>query len=67
MNPTSSGATGAPATRLVCRRCGRTEPTSAAGPAPALPLPAATGAAGFRVEAAEVVFWGHCPACRTHP
>jgi Fe2+ or Zn2+ uptake regulation protein len=49
--------------RLVCRRCGRTEAVGCAnGDQPCL---APAGAAGFRVDEAEVVFLGLCPACKT--
>ena len=47
---------------LVCRSCGRmVDADCAAGHAPCLE-PA--DAAGYEVDEAEVVFWGHCPDCR---
>ncbi|WP_020496876.1 Fur family transcriptional regulator [Sciscionella marina] len=47
---------------LVCRGCGRTEDVDCTvGPAPCLE-PADT--AGFSLDEAEVIFWGHCPDCR---
>jgi Fur family transcriptional regulator, stress-responsive regulator len=47
---------------LVCRRCGRTEDVDCAvGTQPCL-TPAED--AGFRVDEAEVVFWGTCLACQ---
>jgi Fur family ferric uptake transcriptional regulator len=46
---------------LVCRACGLTvDVDCAAGPAPCLE----PRAEGFAVDAAEVTFWGLCPACR---
>ncbi|MBN6035179.1 Fur family transcriptional regulator [Amycolatopsis sp. 195334CR] len=49
---------------LVCRTCGRTEDVDCVhGEAPCLE-PSAT--AGFRVDEAEVVFWGLCPDCTHH-
>ena len=48
--------------RLVCRRCGHTEDVGCViGDQPCL---APAQAAGFAVDAAEVVFWGLCPACK---
>ncbi|MFD9888226.1 Fur family transcriptional regulator [Amycolatopsis sp. NPDC059027] len=51
---------------VVCRGCGRTEDVDCVhGSAPCLE-PAATG--GFRIDEAEVVFWGLCPDCiPSHP
>ncbi|MGM1062455.1 Fur family transcriptional regulator [Saccharothrix sp. Mg75] len=47
---------------LVCRACGRTEDVDCVhGAAPCLEP---SDAAGFAVDEAEVLFWGHCPACR---
>ena len=47
---------------LVCRACGRmVDADCAAGHAPCLE-PA--NAAGYEIDEAEVVFWGHCPDCR---
>jgi Fur family ferric uptake transcriptional regulator len=46
---------------LVCRLCGRTEDVDCVvGEQPC--LTAAEGQ-GFAIDAAEVVFWGLCPAC----
>jgi Fe2+ or Zn2+ uptake regulation protein len=46
---------------LVCRGCGRTEDVDCVvGHAPCL---APSESAGFLVDEAEVVFWGHCPDC----
>ena len=48
---------------LVCRSCGRMlDVDCAVGSAPCL-VPSTT--AGFVVDEAEVVFWGHCPECQT--
>jgi Fe2+ or Zn2+ uptake regulation protein len=51
---------------LVCRGCGRTEDVDCVvGHAPCL---APSESAGFLVDEAEVVFWGHCPDCsRSNP
>ena len=47
---------------LVCRACGRMVDTDCVrGDAPCLEP---TDAAGYEVDEAEVVFWGHCPDCR---
>jgi Fur family ferric uptake transcriptional regulator len=49
---------------LVCRSCGRTvDVECAAGHAPCLH---AADDAGFRIDEAEVVFWGTCPECQKH-
>lgn len=46
---------------LICRVCGRmVDVDCAVGDAPCL-TPA--DAAGFTVDEAEVVYWGHCPDC----
>jgi Fe2+ or Zn2+ uptake regulation protein len=46
---------------LVCRVCGRTEDVDrVVGFAPCLEP---SNSAGFLVDEAEVVFWGHCPDC----
>ncbi|MEP0775448.1 MAG: transcriptional repressor [Acidobacteriota bacterium] len=46
---------------LICRACGRTvDVDCAVGHAPCL-TPA--DSAGFRVDEAEVVYWGICPGC----
>ncbi|HEX8103355.1 MAG TPA: Fur family transcriptional regulator [Solirubrobacteraceae bacterium] len=50
---------------LVCRACGLTvDVDCAAGAAPCLD---AADPHGFRVEEAEVTYWGLCPACHDHP
>ena len=50
---------------VVCRRCGAVADVDCAvGPAPCL-TPSSTG--GFTVEAAEVTYWGLCPACQPDP
>lgn len=47
---------------VVCRCCGRAEDVDCAtGEAPCLEP---SGAAGFAVDEAEVIFWGYCPECR---
>lgn len=46
---------------VICRRCGSTADVDCAvGAAPCL---AAAGAAGFRIDEAEVIYWGVCPQC----
>jgi Fur family ferric uptake transcriptional regulator len=46
---------------LVCRSCGKTvDVDCAVGDAPCL---TASHDAGYRIEEAEVVYWGTCPAC----
>jgi len=46
---------------LICRRCGKTVDIDAAvGEAPRL-TPAED--AGFRIEQAEIIYWGTCPEC----
>jgi Fur family transcriptional regulator, stress-responsive regulator len=48
---------------LVCRRCGRTVDVDCAlGDRPCLE---ATDDHGFAIDEAEVIYWGHCPACLT--
>lgn len=48
---------------LVCRSCGRIEDADCrTGRKPCL-TPGHDH--GFDIDEAEVVFWGHCPACRT--
>lgn len=51
---------------LVCRSCGAVEDVDCViGAAPCLEP---SGAHGFALEAAEVTFWGVCPACTSaHP
>ncbi|WP_289010021.1 Fur family transcriptional regulator [uncultured Thermomonospora sp.] len=47
---------------LVCRRCGAiTDVDCAVGRAPCLE-PSAD--AGYRIDEAEVIYWGLCPSCR---
>jgi Fur family ferric uptake transcriptional regulator len=47
---------------LVCRSCGKTvDVDCAVGHAPCLH---AIDDAGFRIDEAEVVYWGTCPDCR---
>ncbi|KAA9155409.1 transcriptional repressor [Amycolatopsis acidicola] len=46
---------------LVCRRCGRTEDVDCLSGARPCLTPGDTH--GFRLEEAEVVFWGRCPGC----
>jgi Fur family transcriptional regulator, stress-responsive regulator len=56
------GRTGDNHHHLVCRRCGRvTDVECAVGEAPCLE-PA--GDAGYRVDEADVTFWGYCPDCQ---
>jgi Fur family ferric uptake transcriptional regulator len=46
---------------LVCRTCGATvDVDCATGAAPCLDL---TDDHGFRVDEAEITYWGHCPQC----
>jgi Fur family ferric uptake transcriptional regulator len=48
---------------LICRSCGRmVDVDCAVGAAPCL-TPA--GDSGYEVDEAEVIYWGHCPECRT--
>jgi len=50
---------------VVCRSCGViADVDCAVGEAPCL---TASDDHGFSIERAEVVFWGLCPACLTHP
>ena len=47
---------------LVCRSCGKTEDVCCAvGEAPCLH---AHDHRGFRIDEAEVIYWGTCPACQ---
>jgi len=47
---------------LVCRSCGKTEDVCCAvGRAPCLQ---AHDDKGFRIDEAEVIYWGLCPACQ---
>lgn len=48
---------------LVCRGCGRVEDVDCAvGEAPCLE---AAESHGFVIDEAEIIYWGHCPACST--
>lgn len=48
---------------LVCRSCGHTEDVCCAvGHAPCLK---AHSHHGFKIDEAEVIYWGLCPKCRT--
>jgi Fur family transcriptional regulator, stress-responsive regulator len=50
---------------LVCRACGATTDVDCAmGAAPCL---APDDPHGFRLDEAEVVFWGVCPSCQSRP
>lgn len=46
---------------VICRRCGKTADVDCAvGTAPCM---TAAGGSGFRIEEAEVIYWGTCPEC----
>jgi Fe2+ or Zn2+ uptake regulation protein len=46
---------------LICRTCGRTADVDCAiGDAPCL---TAADASGYRIDEAEVIYWGTCPEC----
>jgi Fur family transcriptional regulator, stress-responsive regulator len=46
---------------LICRTCGRTvDVDCAVGHTPCL---TAADAAGYRIDEAEVIYWGTCPEC----
>jgi Fe2+ or Zn2+ uptake regulation protein len=46
---------------VICRACGRTEDVDCAvGYTPCL---TAADDSGFRIDEAEVIYWGHCPGC----
>ncbi|MES2707294.1 MAG: Fur family transcriptional regulator [Verrucomicrobiota bacterium] len=46
---------------LICRACGKTADVDCAvGSAPCL---TAAGNSGFRIDEAEVIYWGTCPDC----
>ena len=48
---------------LVCRDCGAVvDVDCAAGAAPCL---TPSGDDGYEIDEAEVIYWGHCPVCRT--
>lgn len=49
---------------LICRSCGvMLDVDCAVGDMPCL---SASHDHGFVIEEAEVIYWGHCPTCRTH-
>ncbi|GAA1147598.1 Fur family transcriptional regulator [Ornithinicoccus hortensis] len=49
----------------VCRSCGQvTDVACATGTAPCLHAPEGHG---FEIEMAEVIYWGTCPSCLSHP
>jgi Fur family transcriptional regulator, stress-responsive regulator len=46
---------------LICRSCGKAvDVDCAVGSAPCL---TAANASGYRIDEAEVIYWGTCPAC----
>ncbi|MBP6785076.1 MAG: transcriptional repressor, partial [Verrucomicrobiales bacterium] len=46
---------------LICRTCGKTiDVDCAVGEAPCL---AAADNSGYRIDEAEVIYWGTCPDC----
>jgi Fur family ferric uptake transcriptional regulator len=46
---------------VICRQCGKTADVECAmGAAPCL---TAGGDSGFRIDEAEVIYWGTCPEC----
>jgi Fur family ferric uptake transcriptional regulator len=46
---------------LICRACGRVvDIDCAVGAAPCLQVP---DDRGYRIDEAEVIYWGHCPSC----
>ena len=50
---------------VVCRTCGDIQDVDCAvGDTPCL---TASDDAGFRIDEAEVVYWGHCPTCSSRP
>jgi len=50
---------------LVCRGCGRMVDIDCV--VGAMPCLTAADDQGYRIEEAEVVFWGRCPACLAEP
>jgi len=50
---------------LVCRGCGRTVDVDCAVGSP--PCLEAADDHGFTIDEAEVIYWGHCPACQRRP
>ncbi len=50
---------------LVCRSCGAiADVDCAVGEAPCL---TASDDAGYAIDEAEVIYWGHCPSCSRRP
>ena len=50
---------------LICRACGRmVDVDCAVGAAPCL---TAADDAGYEIDEAEVIYWGHCPTCEQAP
>jgi Fur family transcriptional regulator, stress-responsive regulator len=50
---------------LICRACGRmVDVDCAVGSTPCL---TAVDDAGYDIDEAEVIYWGHCPSCRQAP
>ena len=47
---------------LICRTCGKTADVDCT--AGSSPSPTAVAGHGFKIDEAEVIFWGTCPACR---
>jgi Fur family transcriptional regulator, stress-responsive regulator len=48
---------------VICRACGRTADVDCAvGSAPCL---TAVDDMGYEIDEAEVIYWGHCPECRS--
>jgi Fur family ferric uptake transcriptional regulator len=48
---------------LICRGCGSTFDIDCA--VGAVPCLTADDDHGFQIDEAEVIYWGHCPSCRT--
>ncbi len=48
---------------LICRACGTTFDIACA--VGAMPCLTADDDHGFEIDEAEVIYWGHCPSCRT--
>jgi Fe2+ or Zn2+ uptake regulation protein len=46
---------------VICRVCGRTADVEC--PTEAAPCPTQADAGGFRVDTAEIIYWGICPEC----
>ncbi|HRD63365.1 MAG TPA: Fur family transcriptional regulator [Nocardioides sp.] len=50
---------------VVCRDCGSiADVDCAVGEMPCL---TASDASGYQIDEAEVIYWGRCPACASHP